>query len=102
VVYTNGFTELSEFQGSPSPALDKVWEESYDLLSRIPKAQADLLRRQTAEIPDDDEHYIILLDVFHSLHCLNELRKEVSPDYYPPFSMRFNKSETESASHLGE
>lgn len=36
----------------------------------------------TLEIPNDEGHYVVLLDIFHSLHCLNEIRKSLHPAYY--------------------
>ena len=36
-------------------------------------------------MPGDDNGYVIGLDVFHQLHCLNHLRKILYPDRYRIF-----------------
>ncbi|ETS85646.1 hypothetical protein PFICI_03671 [Pestalotiopsis fici W106-1] len=44
---------------------------------------AKKLPNRTAMIPHDEEkRYIMQLDVFHQLHCLNAIRKALHPDYY--------------------
>ena len=46
--------------------------------SRIPKHQAALLANKTSPIPGDDGHYVVMLNVFHELHCLVSLEIEVA------------------------
>ncbi|KAF5328245.1 hypothetical protein D9619_013402 [Psilocybe cf. subviscida] len=77
--------DKSPYQGSPSPEVDRLWEELYSVgLQRIPKSDAARLPNKTAVIPGDPEgFYITELDVFHQLHCLNFIRKSLHPDYYP-------------------
>jgi len=72
------------YQGEPSPELDQAWHDLYDEfgLSRIPKDQARLLPNKTLPIPGDEDHYAVSLSVFHQLHCLNTVRKGLSPEYY--------------------
>ncbi|KAJ7513185.1 hypothetical protein B0H11DRAFT_2268125 [Mycena galericulata] len=52
-------------------------------ISRITREEASRLPNKTHAIPGDEGHYIIGLDVFHSLHCLNQVRMALDPDYYP-------------------
>ena len=40
------------------------------MTSRIHRDEAAQLTNLTVPIPDDEDHYIIGLDVFHQLHCL--------------------------------
>ena len=49
----------------------------------------------TTPFTNDTSHYIVELDVFHQLHCLNYLRKLVYPKVYP---MDLT-SESEEAEH---
>ncbi|KAJ7869754.1 hypothetical protein B0H14DRAFT_3861135 [Mycena olivaceomarginata] len=51
-------------------------------VSQIPKSQARLLPNKTHPIPGDEGNYILELDVFHNLHCLNMIRKSLHSDYY--------------------
>ncbi|KAE9409710.1 hypothetical protein BT96DRAFT_806726, partial [Gymnopus androsaceus JB14] len=78
-------THLTEYEGKPSEALDKKWHDLYRYgISRIPASEAEKLVDKTVPIPGDEEHYIVSLDVFHQLHCLNLIRKQLYPDYYTP------------------
>ena len=51
-------------------------------ISWINPDEASLLPNATSRIPGTPDHYIIGLDVFHQLHCLNKIRKALSSDYY--------------------
>lgn len=88
--------------GEPSPKLDSYWEETYDLPTRIPKWQADKLDQPTIQFPSHSGDYVVLLDVFHSMHCLNEIRKALHPTYYPPYHVRMNTTEKIATMHLGK
>ena len=92
VVSISGFgTDLSPYQGPPSPEKDQLWTELYNCMmsahqltcrpepntdviavgiSRIPIEDAAQLVNRTVPIPGDPGQYIIALDVFHELHCL--------------------------------
>ncbi|KAJ7485550.1 hypothetical protein FB451DRAFT_1392289 [Mycena latifolia] len=85
-VFNVGFSEsdLSPFQIPSSPALDEMWSDLYNFgISRITKEEARKLPNKTHAIPGDEGHYMAGLDVFHSLHCLNNIRMALDPDYYP-------------------
>lgn len=79
VVYVAGFgTELSEYQGAPSPENDAAWSDLYNFgISRISKSDAAQLANKTVPIANDPGQYAVSLDVFHQLHCLNMVRKRV-------------------------
>ncbi|OAQ75808.1 tat pathway signal sequence [Purpureocillium lilacinum] len=84
VVFTGGLRgDKSKFQGSSSE-VDAVWDEMYNdvLISAISPESAAKLPNATTPFTYDTDHYIIELDVFHQLHCLNMLRKLVYPDAY--------------------
>lgn len=51
-------------------------------ISKISKEQAQLLPHPTLAIPGTDE-YLVQLDVFHELHCLDDLRKMLYPERFP-------------------
>jgi len=76
--------QTSPYHGPPSDAVDKAWEDLYNFgISRIPKSQAALLPNRTIPIFEDEGHYVVSLDVFHQLHCLNMVRQALRPDRYP-------------------
>ena len=101
-IFPDAFHERTHFMGDPSPQLDSYWQETYDVPTRIPKWQADLLETPTIELPGDKGYYVILLDIFHSMHCLNEIRKSLHPEYYLPYHLRMNTTEEKAIMHLGE
>ncbi|PYH93997.1 hypothetical protein BO71DRAFT_326381, partial [Aspergillus ellipticus CBS 707.79] len=76
VVFTSGLLEgRTSYQGPPTPERDAAWEDLYSFgVSRIPRSSAGKLVNKTLPIPDDPGYYIIELNVFHQLHCLNMLR----------------------------
>ncbi|KAF2432520.1 hypothetical protein EJ08DRAFT_630275 [Tothia fuscella] len=80
--------DITQYQGYPSPELDRRWLDLYRctfITQIIPREMAQKLENKTTIYPyDPQRRYTIQLDVFHQLHCLNLIRKAVSPDYYKP------------------
>ncbi|KAI0080783.1 hypothetical protein K474DRAFT_1636716 [Panus rudis PR-1116 ss-1] len=72
------------YQGEPSKEVDEAWDGLYNEFgnSMIPKSLARLLPNRTVPIPGDEEHYILVLSVFHQLHCLNLMRKIFFREHY--------------------
>ncbi|KAL5610699.1 hypothetical protein FOBRF1_006816 [Fusarium oxysporum] len=84
VIFSGGLREEeSKFRGSSSD-VDKQWDELYNqvLISQISAESAAKLPNATTPFTNDTSHYIIELDVFHQLHCLNMMRKLAYPDVY--------------------
>jgi hypothetical protein len=52
-------------------------------ISWLTKKEASHLLNKTLPAPHDSDKYMIQLEVFHNLHCLNMLRKSLYPDQYP-------------------
>ncbi|KAI8949551.1 hypothetical protein F4801DRAFT_603236 [Xylaria longipes] len=72
------------YMGFPTDETDKLWLDLYNLVavSKISEEEAILLPHSTIPIPGTKD-YPIQLDVFHQLHCLNELRKLLYPERFP-------------------
>jgi hypothetical protein len=102
MVFTDGFDGMSEYQGRPSAELDRAWYRLYMHMNRIPEHQAAQLSNATIPIPDDPGYYGVIFDVFHNLHCLDELRKHIWPDHYRPFAERYHISKEFADRHMGE
>ncbi|KAF9219543.1 hypothetical protein BS17DRAFT_716965 [Gyrodon lividus] len=79
----NDIFDVSIYNGPPSPVVDAAWEALYTRgIMQLPKSEADQLPNKTAPIPGDEDNYIFTFDVFHQLHCLNNLRQALHPEYY--------------------
>ncbi|KAJ7462819.1 hypothetical protein B0H11DRAFT_1815975 [Mycena galericulata] len=86
VKFHSGFgQDLPIYDRPPSDEVDKAWEGLYEFAySKIPRIQAIRLVNTTYPIlGDNPATYMLALDVFHELHCLDEIRKAMYPDYYP-------------------
>ncbi|KAF9219419.1 hypothetical protein BS17DRAFT_789232 [Gyrodon lividus] len=79
----NDVWDVSIYNGPPSPAVDAAWDALYTrAIMQLPKSEADRLPNKTAPIPGDEDNYIFTFDIFHQLHCLNNLRQTLHPEYY--------------------
>ncbi|KAJ6604236.1 hypothetical protein DFH09DRAFT_1122035 [Mycena vulgaris] len=86
VKFHSGFgSDLPIYDQQPSDEVDKAWAALYEFAySKIPRNQAIRLANKTYPIlGDKPTTYMLALDVFHELHCLDEIRKAMYPDYYP-------------------
>ncbi|KAJ6789905.1 hypothetical protein PWT90_03419 [Aphanocladium album] len=77
------FDGQSNFRGMPRPEVDEAWENllQYNDL-RVQKE--DLEKANITSVPLNDEQggYFVSLDVYHTLHCVNHVRKSYYGDYY--------------------
>ncbi|KAL9611120.1 MAG: hypothetical protein Q9167_004224 [Letrouitia subvulpina] len=78
------------YRDDPSPLVDAAWDR-ISLVDTIAVSRADVLRLGkdptiAAKYPADyglgPDAYVAEIDVFHQIHCLNALRKEIFFDYY--------------------
>ncbi|KAJ3994953.1 hypothetical protein F5050DRAFT_387911 [Lentinula boryana] len=85
VKFHSGFgADLPIYDRPPSPEVDAAWDGLYEFaLTKVPRNEAILMPNRTYPILGEEDHYMIALDVFHQLHCLNEMRKAMYPEYYP-------------------
>ena len=75
----------------PNPEADKLWDE-LELRRTIVISREEIRKlgkdpEESAKFENDywglgDDAYMAQVDVFHQLHCLNNLRKLVYPEYY--------------------
>jgi hypothetical protein len=72
-----------EYVGPPSPAIDEAWKYLLDGLTvKLPKSNPGNLKDIGYEQPDFPGYLTTTLDVHHTLHCVNVVRKGLYPDYY--------------------
>jgi len=80
--FTPGREHKTIYQGA-SKEVDRAWGELYNhTLLKIPKSEAALLPNKTYPIKHEPGYYLAGLDVFHQLHCLNNIRRALHHDYY--------------------
>ncbi|KAJ5726232.1 uncharacterized protein N7483_007589 [Penicillium malachiteum] len=69
--------------GFPTDETDKLWSDLYNFeIFKISEDEARKLSLPTLPIPGTKD-YLIELDVWHELHCLNDLRMLLYPERYP-------------------
>ncbi|KAF4447024.1 Tat pathway signal sequence [Fusarium albosuccineum] len=74
ITYGSGKTE---YYGA-SPDAEKAWTQLMDpYIVQITGKEAEGISRPTSKISKDPDYYITSLDVYHQLHCLNDIRKMV-------------------------
>ncbi|KAF5627486.1 hypothetical protein F52700_8412 [Fusarium sp. NRRL 52700] len=81
--------ENAQYVGEPSHEIDENWQrligKRYFSISEDEAKRAWGDRRR--EFVDQNMGgYTAGFDMFHTLHCINELRKALRPEYYPPKS----------------
>lgn len=75
--------KATEYQGPPSPTLDRLWSDLHLTAMTIPKDQAIKLPNKTSAVSaDPDAQYIVGLSVLHDLHCLDNIRHSLNYFYY--------------------
>jgi hypothetical protein len=72
---------------------------------RVPRKDIHKLHKNTSEnylgFGDNSDDVQGLLQVFHALHCLNELRKSTYLDYYPNITTFANEHPETHRLHTG-
>lgn len=82
------FTNVSQGHNVPQPfcyTLRKTSSFANDIQDGIVEVSAEeamILPNATAEMPHKPDSYVVEIDVFHQLHCLNYVRKALYPDRY--------------------
>ncbi|KAI1122538.1 hypothetical protein F5Y10DRAFT_253864 [Nemania abortiva] len=85
--FENEFGGKSQYIGPPTPELEERWD---DLWSRgtieLPPDGPEKLNKSTESLmharKDPSRGYTAVLEVFHHLHCLNQIRQYTWKDYY--------------------
>ncbi|ETI25970.1 hypothetical protein G647_02747 [Cladophialophora carrionii CBS 160.54] len=73
------------YVGPPSPEIDKNWEKlTWGRYFLITEEEARASWGEEIEEYWDEQRggYVTGLDVFHTLHCLDNMRKALHPEYY--------------------
>jgi len=100
----NGTFEMdSIYRGKPSPELDAAWSRvgidvpptrlTLEELKKIGKTDSPSIVKFHEE---DGGGYMASVEVFHQLHCLNLLRKNLHHEYYYKTDISFTSSKQET------
>ncbi|KAM3497879.1 hypothetical protein MY10362_008783 [Beauveria mimosiformis] len=75
--------EESNFKGMPRPQVDDAWEHllRYNDI-RVQKEDLEKANLESVPLNDEKGGYFVTLDVYHTLHCVNHIRKSYYSDYY--------------------
>ncbi|KAM3448134.1 hypothetical protein MY3296_008055 [Beauveria thailandica] len=75
--------EESNFKGTPRPEVDDAWEHllQYNDI-RVQKEELEKAGLKSVPLNDEKGGYFVTLDVYHTLHCVNHLRKSYYSNYY--------------------
>ncbi|TQW01129.1 tat pathway signal sequence [Cordyceps javanica] len=78
--------DQSPYQGWPDDEKDQLWQDMYSkgMSIRIDEQAAGSLLNRTEHAPvvGIQHDYVVGLDVFHQLHCLNMIRQSIYPVRY--------------------
>ncbi|KAF7345953.1 hypothetical protein MVEN_01617800 [Mycena venus] len=83
IKFTRGFLdEISIYERDPSAAVDNAWRNLHSFeRTKMSTSEAMRMLNTTWPLEREPGQYMFALDVFHQLHCLDVLRKEVYRDY---------------------
>ncbi|KAJ7263130.1 hypothetical protein B0H12DRAFT_1180740 [Mycena haematopus] len=74
--------DIPIYERPPSVDVDLAWEELYQYAaSRVPRSEVAQMTNATWPILHEEGNYVIALDVFHQLHCLDILRQQLHPGH---------------------
>ncbi|KAI9038103.1 oxidase ustYa family protein [Aspergillus affinis] len=78
--------DKSPYQGWPSDEIDQLWKDSYvrGLNTYVTADEAGPLLEETLRVPvpGRENEFMVVLDVFHQLHCLDVIRQSWYPKRY--------------------
>jgi hypothetical protein len=79
----HNLADKGKFRGPPRPEQDAAWDKllQYNNL-RVQKEDLEKANITSVPLHDDQGGYLVTLDVFHTLHCVNKVRKSYYSDYY--------------------
>ncbi|OAQ76796.1 hypothetical protein VFPFJ_10578 [Purpureocillium lilacinum] len=78
--------DKTPFQGWPTDEIDQTWADAYvpGILSTVDGHTASQLPEQTERLPlrGRENEYVVTLDAFHQMHCLDVVRMALYRDRY--------------------
>ncbi|KAJ7153294.1 hypothetical protein C8R46DRAFT_912510 [Mycena filopes] len=83
IKFTRGVEDdIPIYEQRPSPAVDDAWRELYAFSeTSVSRSEAAQMGNKTWPILGAPDHYLVALDVFHQLHCLDMVRQRLHPGH---------------------
>ncbi|EPE33090.1 hypothetical protein GLAREA_06102 [Glarea lozoyensis ATCC 20868] len=78
-IYRDFDPAAPQYAGDPSPAIDEAWGKL--LSGQYLVVPPEIAMKMDDPVPISDT-YLAEVEVMHSLHCLNAIRKALNPEYY--------------------
>ncbi|ETS88115.1 hypothetical protein PFICI_01943 [Pestalotiopsis fici W106-1] len=73
----------SIYVGDPKPEIDDAWGDLVRYANtRVQAEDLERINRTSVPLNDAEGGFLVNLNVFHHLHCLNKIRKQLYNDYY--------------------
>lgn len=71
-------SQSTPYEGAPSKGTDAMWSQLVDVgMYSLTQEEYDQLPLETTIVPGKPDEYLVTIEVFHQLHCLNYLRRRV-------------------------
>ena len=78
--------DKTPWQGWPSDEIDQMWNDLYmpGIITTVDANEAKLLPEETQRLawPGREDEYLVTLDIFHQMHCLDVVRMALYRDRY--------------------
>ncbi|KAF4620114.1 hypothetical protein G7Y89_g14709 [Cudoniella acicularis] len=85
VTFDSPLNGTNVFRGKPREELHNAWTELLQYHNiRVPESDLRKINRTSLPLNDEAGGYLVTLDVFHQIHCLNQLRQQIYHEYYYP------------------
>ncbi|KAJ7033579.1 hypothetical protein C8F04DRAFT_1260834 [Mycena alexandri] len=83
VKFTRGVEDdIPIYEQRPSPEVDEAWRQLYAFSeTSVSRSEASQMANRTWPILGAPDHYLVALDVFHQLHCLDMVRQRLHPGH---------------------
>ncbi|KAF3909936.1 hypothetical protein ABW20_dc0101629 [Dactylellina cionopaga] len=89
--FESSFHNNSAYTGYPDSEINQRWKQLYRVgNSRISKAEAAQLPNKTIAATKGSDDYLVVISVFHDLHCLDRLRQSLWYFYDDQWNSTYN------------
>ncbi|KAH6666765.1 tat pathway signal sequence [Halenospora varia] len=85
VTFDNPHNATSPFRGQPREELHEAWSGLLQYHNiRVQESTLHKINRTSLPLNDEAGGFLVTLDVFHQIHCLNQVRQQIYHEHYYP------------------